>query len=135
LSQQYPIVNGFKNQIIQASPNLPESLKQMFTDLHIARNTPYKNLGNNEVKPIWFNFEESQGFENAQATNENINSNNNNNTSSQGIVITGRRQDKDSGTDEKEKTKEQKSNTFEFGFSFTHGLISNIFEQCVNKEM
>lgn len=135
LSQQYPIVNGFKNQIIQTSPNLPESLKQMFTDLHIARNTPYKNLGNNEVKPIWFNFEESQGFEHAQATNENINSNNNNNTSSQGIVITGRRQDKDSGTDEKEKTKEQKSNTFEFGFSFTHGLISNIFEQCVNKEM
>lgn len=134
--EQYNKITAFRNKIDQTHPELPDSLKQMFTDLHIVRNSSYKSLYNPEDKPTWFNFKESQDFVNIEPPVETPASNTTtNNTSSQGIVITGRRQDKDNGTDEKEKIKEEKGKNFELGFSFTHGLISNIFEQCVNKDM
>ena len=130
-------ITAFRNQIDQAHPELPNSLKQIFTDLHIIRNNSHKSLDNPEDKPTWFNFKESQEFVNIEPPVETTASTTavNNNTGSQGIVITGRRQDKDNGTDEKEKIKEEKGKNFELGFSFTHGFIPNIFEQCVNKDM
>ncbi|CAI8503532.1 unnamed protein product [Hanseniaspora opuntiae] len=127
---------ALKNDINMNYPELPDSLKQIFTDLHVIKTTGFKNRDNNDCEPKWYDFQDSQEFVNAQATSElATKQNSSNNTSTQGIVITGRRHDKDNGTDEKEKAKVEETHDYEFGFSFTHGLISNIFEQCIDNGM
>lgn len=136
LDSQHPVFSSFKNDINMNYPELPDSLKQIFTDLHVIKTTGFRNRDNNDCEPKWYDFQDSQELVNAQATSElATKQNSSNNTSTQGIVITGRRHDKDNGTDEKEKAKVEETHDYEFGFSFTHGLISNIFEQCIDNGM
>lgn len=136
LASQHAAFNSFKSDIDMNYPELPEPLKQIFTDLHVIKTTGFKNHDNNDAEPKWYNFQESQEVINAHVARElATKQNSSNNTSTQGIVITGRRHDKDNGTDEKEKVKTPETHDYKFEFPFTHGLISNIFEQCIDNGM
>ncbi|KAL6931620.1 uncharacterized protein HGUI_01425 [Hanseniaspora guilliermondii] len=135
-TSQKSVFESYKNDINVNYPELPEPLKQIFTDMHVIKSTAFNKSSDDTTEPRWYDFQESQEFANFQTTNElTSKQNSSNNTSTQGIVITGRRHDKDNGTDEKEKAKVEENHNYDFGFSFTHGLISNIFEQCVDNNM